>query len=144
MLYTLTLFNLIGFRHNDLHASNTLIQELDWPQTLLYFITDTTYYKIVTRYIPKIFDYDRKLRRGNQKYHIGRHEYCIHYAECGRENPKADLFKFLTSLWRVPQVEHEFIKNFVLWCTDGTDTLFRMQTTAVGSLCKTSLDMIGD
>src|SRR5208337_337114 len=142
VMYNLVVFDLIKFRHNDLHGGNIIIQTLSKPKTLLYFLTETTYYQITTRFIPKIFDYDNAYLDGSVKNIVLDEQSCIYYAECNRYNPKNDLFRVLESLWRVKRPSLPISSQFPLACTDGSDTLFRMPKNIMGTLCKSNPEIL--
>ena len=58
LLYTVLCFSNIGLRHNDLHSKNIFIEDIGEP-VKLYFNVNGTYIELTTRYIPKIYDFDR-------------------------------------------------------------------------------------
>lgn len=64
VLYTIYCFNLINLRHNDLHFRNIFIDELPDYTTIYYKNTCVmepcdTYVTLRTRYVARIYDFDR-------------------------------------------------------------------------------------
>lgn len=57
LIYNLSLLQVGGIMHNDLHASNILVDVQDQPITL-YYKVENNVYNINTRYVLKFFDWD--------------------------------------------------------------------------------------
>jgi len=114
ILYTLLCFANIGLQHNDLHGGNILIEDMKRPITLYFKRGDTSYVELVTRYVPKIYDFDRgsifhlavPLNLGLDRY------YCQSYGTCTWYNQKFDTFQFVAEMYQylLPKV-HLNIKN---------------------------------
>jgi hypothetical protein len=59
VLYTLKCFELVKLAHNDLHAGNIFIDELEIPERRTYHISTVKHVVLVIKYDVKIFDFDR-------------------------------------------------------------------------------------
>lgn len=58
LLYTLLVFNSIGLTHNDFHFHNIFVNRLD-EEIILNYRWEDKIFSIKTRYVIKIFDWDR-------------------------------------------------------------------------------------
>lgn len=100
VLYTLVCFANIGLSHNDLHPGNIFIEDFGKEITLYFQRSDNKYIKLVTRYIPKIYDFDRgsivhpavPINLGLDK------DYCKEYGTCNYANEKFDMYQFISTL----------------------------------------------
>jgi serine/threonine protein kinase len=100
ILYTLNCFARIGLQHNDLHDRNIFIEDMGQPLTLFYKRGPNQYVELTTRYIAKIYDWDRgsilhpavPSNLELTKY------YCRKYGTCEHYSPKFDLFEFIAIL----------------------------------------------
>jgi hypothetical protein len=59
LIYTLSCFSMILLRHNDLHFENIFVEDIGREITLYFQIKPDEVVGVVTRYIPKIYDFDR-------------------------------------------------------------------------------------
>lgn len=63
IIYTLIVFRRMNFIHMDLHSKNIMVQKLDTEATYYYVIVKKgqpeTIYQLKTKYLVKIFDFDR-------------------------------------------------------------------------------------
>ena len=66
LLYTVYVFSCIHFDHNDLHAGNIFVNELDKPIKLNYKVMGK-YYQIETKYFVKIYDFDNSIKYSDVK-----------------------------------------------------------------------------
>lgn len=57
VFYTLNCFERVNLYHNDLHGGNIFVEEMPFPITM-YFKILGGYIRVITKYIPKIYDYD--------------------------------------------------------------------------------------
>jgi len=125
ILYTLTCFYNFGLKHNDLHFFNILIEELEEPKTLYFKFHPNNKYviKLHTKFIPKIFDFDRSSIIGfgvSRNLTLDR-DYCIPYGECNNnDNLKYDIYEFLILLENRLRQTHFSIDfyNFIAKCID--------------------------
>lgn len=119
ILYTLRCFQEVGLIHNDLHLFNILVDYRDKPVDIYYQTSKTSYFKITTNYIIKIFDYDRSTKYST-KYNKtvinndGLNELllCEDYGQCNYRNDKIDYIKILL-LFLDMKLPTE-IKNFLV------------------------------
>jgi serine/threonine protein kinase len=95
VLYGLELMQRFGIMHNDLHSRNILVMELPEPVSMGFSIS-TKDFKIVTKYIPYIFDWDR-----GYSERIGNNDLVFEYEDVGsynRMSERADLYTLLCTL----------------------------------------------
>jgi hypothetical protein len=83
LLYTLLVFNSIGLIHNDLHFRNIFVNQLD-DEIILNYKWKDNIFSIKTRYMIKIFDWDRgsiyhPAVQRNFELDVG---YCIDFGQC--------------------------------------------------------------
>jgi hypothetical protein len=102
VIYTLWCFANIGLRHNDLHFGNIFVEDVGKEITLFFHIERDKIIKVKTRYIPKIYDFDRGAIRYSS---VPRNvmldvDFCRRIGECNGLNPKYDLFTFIYILHR--------------------------------------------
>ena len=111
LIWTLTCFNAIGLRHNDLHFQNILLFKHNRPTNAhrIFKHHDKTFYVPVTNHEVRIFDFDRaakatksdKLGKTLKKHYRSARE--IHYpydifmegSTSSRINPQYDTFKLM-------------------------------------------------
>lgn len=100
VLYTLNCFARIGLQHNDLHYNNIFIEDMGHPITLFYKRNPTEYVELTTRYIAKIYDWDRGsiLHPAVPMNLELTGLYCGAYGTCEYYNPKFDYFQFIAFL----------------------------------------------
>lgn len=96
-VYTLNCFANIGLRHNDLHFGNIFVEDLRTYAHLYFKVEDDKIIKVKTRYIPKIYDFDRgsilsPLVPRNIMLDIS---YCQNVGTCNTYSPKYDLYTFM-------------------------------------------------
>lgn len=104
ILYSLHEMYLCGIRHNDLHPWNILIEVLDYPVEMVFFIDDEKYIIIKTRYIPRIFDFDRSVFIESHVKNYATKYACRQYGECDVDDEKYDISKVMLyayKLWGV-------------------------------------------
>jgi hypothetical protein len=97
VVYTLWCFANLGLKHNDLHFGNIFVEDVGKEITLFFRIGQDKIIKVKTRYIPKIYDFDRgSIRYFGVPRNIGLDMmYCEDYGTCNGINPKYDLYTFL-------------------------------------------------
>jgi len=100
-LYTLLCFQEVGLQHNDLHFGNIMIDYYKTPIKLCYQIGPNKYFYLETKYLVKLFDFDRG-NKVSSKYNecvinnLGiQDKFCEEYGQCNSKNPKIDYVKFL-------------------------------------------------
>lgn len=100
VLYTLNCFARIGLQHNDLHDRNIFIEDMGQPLTLFYKRGPNQYVELTTRYIAKIYDWDRGsiLHPAVPSNLELTRLYCRKYGTCEHYSPKFDLFEFIAVL----------------------------------------------
>ena len=99
IFYTLKCFNNLTLRHNDLHFGNIFIETLDNP-IVMYFKIGINYVKLRTKYLVKIYDFDRA---GIYHPAVERNlyvdtEFCKKYGQCHFPDSKNDLFAVISNL----------------------------------------------
>ena len=95
LIYNLNLMDKIELQHNDLHVGNILIERLDKPIEL-YYIVGVNTFKISTKYIIRIFDWDYS------------------YMNKGRLYLNNKIEKD-ASFWASKGIRNEFIRGFDLY-----------------------------
>jgi serine/threonine protein kinase len=119
VLYTCQVFNLYNLRHNDLHISNILLEEVSSsPTFFVYFVTDTVYFAIPVSSCAKLFDFDMSSVVGvetNTTLDRKTPGLCKKMGVCNEANPKFDAFVFLGYLYDmlVTEGKNEPVKTFI-------------------------------
>jgi serine/threonine protein kinase len=91
VFYTLREMHIAKVRHNDLHTENVWINILSAPVRMIYFVNDNEYAMIETRYVVKIYDFDRStFTAGNLPNKILDKVFCPKYGMCSNDNPYFD------------------------------------------------------
>jgi serine/threonine protein kinase len=92
--YTLAEMDMAEVRHNDLHLGNIWIDILPSPRRMIFMPFDGQYFVLETRYIPKIYDFDRSgfTIRGAPKNWVLEADWCPLIGVCENKNPGFDLF----------------------------------------------------
>lgn len=91
VFYVLHVYKIV---HNDNHFSNTLIQVLDKPVTFEIDVYGTIV-KFTTRYVVKLFDWDRAYNENLGENMFSRQEYQINSRQISRFTPNRDFATFL-------------------------------------------------
>lgn len=101
-IYTLNCFANIGLRHNDLHFGNIFVEDMRTYVDLYFKVEDGKIIKVKTRYIPKIYDFDRGaiLSPLVPRNILLDSAFCTDYGTCNANNPKYDLYTFITLLYQ--------------------------------------------
>jgi len=86
---------LVGLKHNDLHANNILIYKSLKIETFS-FILDEVKYSIQSSYIVKIFDFDRATIYfpGVERTTSNDEQYCLRYGQCNGRIGNTDIAGF--------------------------------------------------
>jgi hypothetical protein len=102
-VYTLNCFANIGLRHNDLHFGNIFVEDLRTYTDFYFKVEDGKIIKVKTRYIPKIYDFDRGsiLSPLVPRNIMLDYAYCKKVGTCNADSPKYDLFTFITLLHHI-------------------------------------------
>jgi hypothetical protein len=91
VFYTLREMYIHRVRHNDIHLGNIWINVHKKPQHLIYFVDDKHYSILNTRYIAKIYDFDRAtFTAGPLKNKIIEDYFCPDYGMCSNDDPYYD------------------------------------------------------
>jgi len=115
VFYTLREFHLNKVRHNDTHLGNVWINIRNDPQRLIYFINDDMYGILETKYVVKLYDFDRAaFTIGSFSNKILKDSYCPRVGMCENENERFDLLILLTDLYHSWGGMYPFITKFVL------------------------------
>lgn len=152
MIYTLTCMNQSHFQHNDLHPGNLFIDYADPSDPnetieLTYQVSRDRYYKINTRYIVKLFDFDQAYIKGIKNTKLDLLDFCEDYGICNVENPKFDLYIVLFWILRInrglgisqlDEVESFIYRNVERNLMDYQEWPF------AGRLCRRILDAQGN
>ena len=111
VFYTLHQMTLVHIRHNDIHCDNVWVNILDDPVTM-YYKTSNGVYKIETRYLVKIFDFDLSAYVGinhppdpvvddlTENWAISQY-FCDKYGGCQFPDPLFDIALFGFDLFRL-------------------------------------------
>ncbi len=94
--YTMSLSKM---NHNDLHASNIFIQELNEPEVFIYYMNDIKY-KILTKFKVLIFDFDRSYVEflGENKFLKG--SLCKKNQQCNEFIENKDIIKLFCYIFK--------------------------------------------
>jgi len=104
IIWTLLNFERINLMHNDLHTYNIFISVQDEPKTFVYSFNSEHVFALKTKYVVKIFDYDRsycgssKLNKNPLINTFLYGEECTGYGQCNKFTP---AFDFLTIAWNL-------------------------------------------
>jgi hypothetical protein len=123
ILFTLKIFYQVGLQHNDLHLNNIYVEYLDEEIDLVYFYDKNKWFEIRTKYMIKIFDFDRSSFTGkdifkfyNQKNFQLDKWLCNELALCNGNNLQyQEVWKVFGHIYhkflRRPDADEEKIKN---------------------------------
>jgi serine/threonine protein kinase len=100
VVYTLVCFANIKLIHNDLHFGNIFIEDMGRPVTLYFVRGPNSWVKLTTRYIAKIYDFDRgSIDHPAVPRNLDLDQYyCKQYGTCNGFHPKFDFFQFVSTL----------------------------------------------
>lgn len=112
--YTLRELFLNKVRHNDIHLGNIWINILPQPQRMIYFISDDVYAVLETKYLVKIYDFDRSaFTMGPISNTALKTAFCPQYGMCENENERYDITIVLNALNTTWIYKYGFVKEFV-------------------------------
>lgn len=117
VFYTLRCFEKVGLSHNDLHAKNIFIDELETPEKRVYYISDDVWVEILVKYDIKIFDFDRSsIYHPSVDRNFGIDDfYCGNFDQCNGYRSRNDLSAifsyFIISVKDVPV--RTFLKSLI-------------------------------
>lgn len=100
VIYSLEVLNRFNVRHNDLHLGNIFIIENKTSSTYYQYKVDGVEYYLSTKYVAKIYDWDRASVPGEIFNTLNETEMCKPYGACNTTNHKFDLVKFICGLKR--------------------------------------------
>jgi len=102
VMYTLLCFKYVGLQHNDLHFQNIFIEDMGKERTLFYSRGSSEVVALKTRYLVKIFDFDRGscLHPAVPTNLELDFSYCKEYGTCDISDPKFDSFQFIATLYQ--------------------------------------------
>jgi len=105
LMYTLSCLQTHQIRHNDLHLRNIYVQELTRPVYIRYTLTTKdrkkVSYDLVSKYVIKLFDFDRAAMKGAENpLLVENGAACMLYGQCNNVSPhgKTDMLQALYSL----------------------------------------------
>lgn len=117
VIYTLTCFQMVLLRHNDLHFENIFVEDIGRDITLFFQIKPGEIVSVVTRYIPKIYDFDRGaiLNPSVPDNFLLDASLCADVGTCNDPNILFDFFSFLLNLWLfvINQIDDNSIINTI-------------------------------
>lgn len=120
LLWTLSVFEKLRFKHNDLHFNNIFVEITDEPVYMLFLINGNEYYRLETNHIIKIYDFDRSSvysYPGIDRNIALDTDFCKYYGQCNYMSSKFDLFTCLHQFLRfLPSCNFNDI--FLLKCFD--------------------------
>lgn len=104
--YTLEVFRVVGFMHNDLHTGNVFVEKLEKPfaYNLQIGVSADKFVKIVTPYFCRIYDFDHSSKSATvaNKYvrtnKLLKNFLCSQAGECDKYTAKGDWFTLLEFL----------------------------------------------
>jgi hypothetical protein len=125
LVYTLWIFEMNGFYHNDIHEENVIVSKNSSNREFIYVFEDEGGYNLIymkPKFIIKIFDYDRSYDDNKVCYpninRSGGYDPCHQgkepdYTDCYHPYRKGyDFFRFLTSSqWKRNDIEMFFEKS---------------------------------
>jgi hypothetical protein len=117
VLYTLNCFARIGLQHNDLHYGNIFVEDMGQPVTLFYKRSPHQYVELTTRYLVKIYDWDRgSILHPAVPTNLELTAYfCMDYGTCEFYSPKFDYFQFIAVLHQYTELEPSVKKEIKSW-----------------------------
>jgi hypothetical protein len=134
--YTLMCFGNIGLRHNDLHPGNIFIEDMGRPITLYFNKSreNNEYIELTTRYIPKIYDFDRGsiIHPAVPRNITLDIEYCSDFGTCNYFNNKYDMFTFINILhtYMLSKMDKTIALNILQnWIVQTFDKKWYVKTT---------------
>jgi len=99
IVYACYIMSLSKMNHNDLHASNIFIQELDEDEVFLYYINEEKYY-ILTKFKVLIFDFDRSYVEFLGKNKMLNGSLCQKSQQCNRFVENKDIIKLFCYVFK--------------------------------------------
>lgn len=97
--YTIHQIHIAAVNLNDDHLGNIWIDILDKPRTLVYFITDDIYFEMETRYIVKIFDFDKSTFTVRSIPNKKGGEWCTYFGACSKPDERRDIYTLLANIY---------------------------------------------
>lgn len=99
IVYACYIMSLSKMNHNDLHASNIFIQELDEKQVFLYYINEEKYY-ILTKFKVMLFDFDRSYVEFLGKNKMLNTSLCQKGQQCNKFVENKDVIKLFCYVFK--------------------------------------------
>ena len=109
VFYTLAVFNEIGLQQNDLHVGNVWVDNLRTPRWFTYSISADRHVRIYTRWMVKIYDFDRATKYPTpynrvsivNTYIARDSSLCYAYGQCNAppKQPKVDSARFISGVY---------------------------------------------
>ena len=116
VFYTLRELHLNNIRHNDIHLANIWINILPNPKRMIYFVDDNTYAVFDTKYIVKIFDFDKgTFTNDTLTNFVISTGFCPKYGMCENRDERFDLLIVLHGLLSSVYAS-KAMKDFVKKC----------------------------
>jgi len=116
VFYTLREMYMAKVRHNDLHLGNIWIDVLPSKRRLIYFVTDNEYAIIETKYLVKIYDFDRSTFTDGNLTNTSLNDFCPDYGMCANDNPYFDVHTivyYLNYEFAGKSYIHPFVKEVI-------------------------------
>lgn len=138
--YTLREFHLNKVRHNDIHLGNIWVNIYSTPQRLIYFVDDNMYVILETRYVVKLFDFDRSAFTIGPYNEVLKNIFCPKYGMCSNENERFDLLIVINQLYMEWASKYTYINDFVFKVINNPDYLEDACCVFPGRFCDLKLD----
>ena len=121
LFYTLNLFNIAGFKHNDLHDSNIMINYSSTEYMIVYYVSALKkWFEIRSNYLVKIFDFDRSSLTNPtltiKNIYLDTKRNCECWGECNDPGSRYDTFTIISimNFYMNDNKNIDFIVKFVL------------------------------
>lgn len=99
--------------HNDIHTGNLFVTDLGEVRQYVFRIENATPFVVSTRYVPKIYDYDRAFvrRAGNNPLNDFYFDnFCLIGSQCNLFVPNKDMIKVFCYVYNhIPSVKEEVL-----------------------------------
>ena len=106
LLFATSILAGIGVSHSDMHWDNIFVAKGCYPHYYIYY--KSTLFKILSRYVPLLFDYDRSTRKDKPNEALERYE---GVGNCIKFHENIDLMRFVCKAREYFPELLNFIKN---------------------------------
>lgn len=139
--YTLRELHLNKVRHNDIHLGNIWVNIHPTPQSLVYFVNDGMYAVLETRWVVKLYDFDRSgFTIGPITNEVLSKNFCPQFGMCENENERFDLLIVVSNLYQ-DWSTYPFVLDFVLNVVQNPDYLEEACCQFPGRYCDLKYDL---